>query len=213
MNVLIGKKPAWRGLPLAAVAGLQAAKATSDAAVQAAEAAEVAAMGTPGAPAATAAKFAAYAAATTAMTAAINGITATPTPSGGITDKHICAGFVPAPPPHGVGVVIDGSANVLINGLPACTMGDKVLEALGPLNIIVAGEFTVIIGEVGATPLVAPVPGVAAYATADEAARAALALANPQSIAANTEFGGNIFQDPVTGKFGFTMTPGTGTSL
>ena len=36
LNVLIGGLPAWRGIPAAAAAGLQAAKAASDAVVQAA---------------------------------------------------------------------------------------------------------------------------------------------------------------------------------
>jgi uncharacterized Zn-binding protein involved in type VI secretion len=43
-------------------------------------------------------------------------------------------------------VVIDGSQTVLINNLPACRMGDTILEAVGPPNKIVKGEMTVIIG-------------------------------------------------------------------
>jgi uncharacterized Zn-binding protein involved in type VI secretion len=34
----------------------------------------------------------------------------------------------------------------LINNLPACRLGDTVLEAVGPPNKIVKGEMTVIIG-------------------------------------------------------------------
>ena len=34
----------------------------------------------------------------------------------------------------------------LINNLPACRMGDTVLEAVGPPNKIVSGEMTVVIG-------------------------------------------------------------------
>jgi uncharacterized Zn-binding protein involved in type VI secretion len=49
-------------------------------------------------------------------------------------------------PPHGPGVVIDGSTTVMINGLPACRLGDTILEPVGPPNKIVKGEFTVIIG-------------------------------------------------------------------
>ena len=46
----------------------------------------------------------------------------------------------------GIGVVIDGSVTVLINGLPACRAGDTIIEALGPPNKIVMGLPTVIIG-------------------------------------------------------------------
>ena len=38
------------------------------------------------------------------------------------------------------GLVIDGSQTVLINGLPACRLGDTVLEAVGRPNKIVGGE-------------------------------------------------------------------------
>ncbi|MBK1721538.1 PAAR domain-containing protein [Thiocystis violacea] len=138
-NVLIGMRPAWRGLPLAAVAALQAAKATADAAIQTAQAATVAAAGTPGAPAAYAAEQAAKGAALSAMSAAITAAAA------GGTDIHACA--TPSPvPPHGPGVVINGSASVQINNLPACRLGDTLLEAIGPPNTITSGEMTVIIG-------------------------------------------------------------------
>ena len=46
----------------------------------------------------------------------------------------------------GPGVVIDGSATVFINGLPACRQGDTVIEALGPPNKIAMGMPTVQIG-------------------------------------------------------------------
>jgi len=122
VTVLIGFLAAWRGMPLAAVGALQAAKASADAAVAAAS-------GTPGAPAA-------QAAALTAMSAAITGA------SGG-ADINACVTPVP---PHGPGVVITGSATVMINMLPAARMGDTILEALGPPNSIIKGEPTVIIG-------------------------------------------------------------------
>ena len=64
--------------------------------------------------------------------------------SGG-ADIHICATPLPLPP-HGPGVVIDGSQTVLINGLPACRMGDTIIEAVGPPNKIVMGLPTVLIG-------------------------------------------------------------------
>jgi len=136
MNVLIGSRPAWRGVNAAAAAGLQAAKQVSDTAIKVAEAATLAAAGTPGAPAAKAAEEGVKAGAAAAMGSAI-------TSAAGGADIH----STPLPiPPHGPGVVIDGSQTVLINNLPACRMGDTVLEAVGPPNKIVAGEMTVVIG-------------------------------------------------------------------
>lgn len=139
VNVNIGFLPAWRGLPLAAVAALQSAKTASDTTIQAAEAATKAAAGTPGAPAAFAAEQAAKGAALAAMGAAISAAAAAG------SDIHQC--MTPSPvPPHGPGVVIDGSATVLINNMPACRMGDSLLEAIGPPNKIAKGDATVLIG-------------------------------------------------------------------
>lgn len=137
-NVIIGNLPAWRGVLAAVAAGLQAAKTASDAIIQAAEAASKAASGTPGAPAAIAAENATKAAAAAAMGGAISGAAAG-------ADIHSCLTPLP-PPPHGPGVVIDGSKTVLINNLPACRLGDTVLEAVGPPDKIAKGETTVIIG-------------------------------------------------------------------
>ncbi|MCI0485340.1 MAG: PAAR domain-containing protein [Blastocatellia bacterium] len=137
-NVLIGYLPAWRGVPAAAAAALQAAKQVSDAAIKTAEAATLAAAGTPGAPAAKAAEESAKAAAVASMGSAITSAAAG-------ADIHACTTPLPIPP-HGPGVVIDGSQTVLINNLPACRMGDTVLEAVGPPNKIVRGDFTVMIG-------------------------------------------------------------------
>ena len=139
MNVMIGMRPAWRGIPLAAAAGLQAAKAVSDTTIKVAEAATMAAAGTPGAPVAKAAEEATKAAAAAAMGSMISGL------AGGMSDIHMCATPLPIPP-HGPGVVIDGSATVLINNMPACRLGDTIVEAVGPPNKIVMGEMTVIIG-------------------------------------------------------------------
>jgi uncharacterized Zn-binding protein involved in type VI secretion len=138
MNVLIGSRPAWRGVPAAAAAALQAAKQVSDTAIKVAEAATLAAAGTPGAPAAKAAEEGVKAGAAAAMGSAI-------TSAAGLSDVHACSTPLPLPP-HGPGVVIDGSQTVLINNLPACRMGDTVLEAVGPPNKIVMGEMTVVIG-------------------------------------------------------------------
>ena len=137
-NVLIGFLPAWRGIPLAAVGPLQAAKQAATVAVQSAEAAAVAAAPTPGGAAARAAAEATKGAIAAQMAALINS-------AGAMADKHMCATPLPIPP-HGVGVVINGSPTVLINSLPACRQGDTVLEALGPPNTIAMGLPTVIIG-------------------------------------------------------------------
>jgi uncharacterized Zn-binding protein involved in type VI secretion len=137
-NVLIGNKPAWRGVGGAAAAAINKAKEASDKAIEAAEKASQAASGTPGAPAAKAAEEAAKAGAATAMGSMIAGAAAG-------ADMHACT--VPLPiPPHGSGVVVDGSQTVLINNMPACRQGDTIVEPVGPPNKITMGETTVIIG-------------------------------------------------------------------
>ena len=137
-NVIIGFKPTWRGVPAAAAAAIQAAKAISDAAIKTAEAATVAAAGTPGAPAAKAAEETAKATAAAAMGSMISSMA-------GMADIHLCTTPLPVPP-HGPGVVVDGSQTVMINMLPACRLGDTVVEAVGPPNKIVMGAMNVIIG-------------------------------------------------------------------
>ena len=142
-NVFIGGLPAWRGIGAAAVAGLQSAKAASQVRVTASAATRAAAMGTPGAPAAIAADEALKAAEAMAMASMI-------TSASGGCDIHICVAVSPVPlppPPHGPGVVIDGSTGVFINGFPACRQGDTILESFGPPNKILVGFPTVIIGE------------------------------------------------------------------
>lgn len=138
MNVLIGSLPAWRGVSAAAAAAIQAAKAVSDAAIQVAEAATIAAAGTPGLPAAKAAEETVKATAASTMGSMISG-------GAGGADIHVCATPLPIPP-HGPGVVVNGSQTVLINGLAACRAGDTIVEAVGPPNAIVMGLPTVIIG-------------------------------------------------------------------
>lgn len=137
-NVIIGGKLAWRGVPAGTAGAIQSAKATSDAAIQTAEAATLAAAGTPGAPAAKLAEETAKATAASTMGSTISG-------AAGGADIHACLTPLPIPP-HGPGVVIDGSQTVLINTLPACRMGDTIIEAVGPPNKIAMGEPTVIIG-------------------------------------------------------------------
>src|SRR5438445_137570 len=101
-NVMIGFLPAWRGIPAAAAAGLQAAKQAADITIQAAVSATAGAAGSPAAPAVYAAEQATKAATLAAMSSAISAA------AGGGSDIHMCT--TPSPvPPHGPGVVIDGS--------------------------------------------------------------------------------------------------------
>ncbi len=137
-NVLIGNLPAWRGIPLAASAALLSAKLSADMTIQTAQAATVAAAGTPGLPGVKAAEE------TTKATTAVS-MSSTIMSSAVGADIHNCTTPLPVPP-HGPGVVIDGSATVLINNLPACRMGDTIVEAVGPPNKIAMGCSTVLIG-------------------------------------------------------------------
>lgn len=137
-DVLIGGKPAWRGIPAASAAALQVAKKASDLAIKTAEAATLAAAGTPAAPGFKAAEETTKATAASTMGSMISGMAMG-------ADIHSCTTPLPVPP-HGPGVVIDGSATVLINGLPACRMGDTIVEAVGPPNKIAMGCPTVLIG-------------------------------------------------------------------
>lgn len=173
-NVLIGGLPAWRGVGGAAGAAVQAAKQASDTTIKTAEAATLAAAGTLAAPAAKAAEEATKAAAAASMGAMISG-------AAGGADIHQCATPLPIPP-HGPGVIVDGSTGVFINGLPACRQGDTIVEAVGPPNKVTVGLPTVLIGE-------------ARFATAEAAAVFAMQLANPRSVAVNLEYGGWVSQN------------------
>jgi uncharacterized Zn-binding protein involved in type VI secretion len=148
--------PAWKGIPLAAAPGIMATSTSTQATLQtlettalAAEAAAVAAAGTPGAPAAVTAATAARLAAETAKatSAAANSASIAAAAATGAS-MHAC--LLPWPiPPHGPGVVIDGSATVMIEKSPACRLGDTIIEAIGPPNKIVMGCMTVMIGDSG----------------------------------------------------------------
>jgi len=141
LNTLIGFLPAWRAVPTAAAAGIQAAKQASDLVLQAAAAATLAAAGTPGAPAAKAAEELTKTQQLAQMSSTIAG-------AAGGADIHACVTPLPVPP-HGPGVVIDGSPTVLINNLPASRMGDTIIEPIGPPNKIAMGCPTVLIGNTG----------------------------------------------------------------
>jgi uncharacterized Zn-binding protein involved in type VI secretion len=152
-TVMIGMWPAWKGIPLALAAGVQAAQQASESAINtaegiavAAEAAAVAGAAGPQGPAlATAATTArATAESLKASSAAAMSATISAAAAGGAS-IHICA--VPWPlPPHGPGVVIDGSATVMIENMPACRMGNTIVEAIGPPNKILMGCVTVVVG-------------------------------------------------------------------
>ncbi len=69
-----------------------------------------------------------------------------------IIDQHACPA-VSISGADGVGSVLMGSPTVLINNMMACRLGDIVVEkpglAMGPVNPIVMGEMTVMIGIPG----------------------------------------------------------------
>jgi uncharacterized Zn-binding protein involved in type VI secretion len=136
LNVFIGKRPAWRGITAAQAAQLARTIAEGAQKIAEANARVVATSGTPAAGAAvidfnrTVMDAAASAASLIASFAP--------------ADIHTCP-IVKVVVPDGVGVVIDGSQTVLINGLAACRMGDTIQETTS-VNKIVAGEFTVLIG-------------------------------------------------------------------
>ncbi|MEM7796469.1 MAG: PAAR domain-containing protein [Cyanobacteria bacterium P01_C01_bin.118] len=60
------------------------------------------------------------------------------------TDQHACT-VVKLLIPDGNGVVTKGSSSVLINGLPACRVGDPIQE-ITSVNSITAGAPNVLIG-------------------------------------------------------------------
>jgi uncharacterized Zn-binding protein involved in type VI secretion len=167
LKVLIGMQPAWKGIPLAAAPGIMAANTSTEATLQAlettakvAEAAALAAAGTPAAPGlvvtATAARLAAETAKLSSVAANSASIAAA---AAGGASMHICA--LPWPlPPHGPGVVIDGSPTVMIENCPACRLGDTIIEAIGPPNKIMMGCPTVIIGDSGGGGANGAAPGV-----------------------------------------------------
>jgi uncharacterized Zn-binding protein involved in type VI secretion len=137
-NVIIGNLPAWRGVLASVAAALKGPKQAADTTIQGLESTTKAAAGTPGAPAA-------YTAEQTGKAAALASMSSLIMSSAGGADIHTCMTLLPVPP-HGPGVVIDGSQTVLINNLAACRQGDTVLEAVGPPDKIIMGEQTVIIG-------------------------------------------------------------------
>lgn len=176
-DVIIDHKKAWRGVDAAAASALQAAKKTSDAAVdltiearKTAEKAVLAASAppTPALAGAQATEKAAKAAEQLAKATALSTLSTMVNSMAMGADIHLCR--VPSPsPPHGPGVVVDGSDTVFINGKPACRKGDTVVEPLGPPNKIKDGCPTVFIGE-GSRTISIPSPPAAAPAPPPAAA-------------------------------------------
>jgi len=136
-DVMIGYKPAWRGVGAAAAAAILEAKEASDKAIKEAEETTAKATSADKAAAETAEETL-KAAEAAAMGSMIAG-------AAGGSDMHACTTPLPIPP-HGSGVVVDGSQTVLINNMPACRQGDTIVEPIGPPNKITMGETTVIIG-------------------------------------------------------------------
>ena len=135
ITVIIGMKPAWRGVGGGAASAITSASQTARTSIEAAEATTKAAVG-PAIPVALAAEQALKASLLAANSAMIMG-------SG--TDIHACV--TPSPlPPHGPGVVTTPSTTVIIANMPAARMGDTITEAIGPPNKITTGEPTVMIG-------------------------------------------------------------------
>ena len=139
-DVMIGYKGAWRGVGAAAAAAILEAKEASDKAIKAAEdeTEAAAAISTDKEEAAKEKEDKLKDAEAAAMGSMIAG-------AAGLADQHVCTTVLPIPP-HGAGVVVDGSQTVFINDLPACREGDTIVEAIGPPNLISMGESTVIIG-------------------------------------------------------------------
>jgi uncharacterized Zn-binding protein involved in type VI secretion len=185
-NVIIGGKLAWRGVLAAAATAIQAAKKVADTTVQIAEKATLAATGTPGMPAAKAAEQATKATVAASMASMISG-------AAGGADIHAC--MTPSPlPPHGPGVVIDGSQTVLINGLAACRQGDTIVEPLGPPDKIAMGLPTVLIGD--ATPTASELQN---NPTVQAAMAQAWQDSQPNDPLNRHEEGGWVYMNPTTG--------------
>lgn len=141
LTVLICYLPAWRAVSPAAVAALQSAQQTADTAIQIAENAAKAASATPAGPGLRVAAEVTKGVAAAAMSATIASAAAG-------SDMHIC--LTPWPiPPHAIGVDIEGSPTVLVNGFRQARQGDKLLEAIGGTGSITGGCPTVLVGAAG----------------------------------------------------------------
>lgn len=66
-------------------------------------------------------------------------------PASRISDMHVCPMVNPGPVPHVGGPLITGAFNVLTGMMPQSRISDK-LVCVGPLDLVVMGEPTVLIG-------------------------------------------------------------------
>ncbi|KAM3095449.1 PAAR domain-containing protein [Phormidesmis sp. 146-35] len=132
-TVWIGGRPAWRALPAKEAAAIKEAKTRSNRTLAEAKAARTVATGTPEQTAAVANEE------KTKLEEKVKMANLLTKAASLGTDLHGCT--------HGVGAVETGSSTVLINGLPASRVGDKLTEASGPPNVIMSGEPTVWIGD------------------------------------------------------------------
>jgi uncharacterized Zn-binding protein involved in type VI secretion len=117
-----------------------AAKQAADVSIRVAETTTLANAGSPSYAAAKAAEET-----TKGTFATQNGTLINQVATSGGADVHSCSMPLPMPP-HGPGVITDGSATVLINGAPATRQGDTIQEAVGPADKVVGGCPTVLIG-------------------------------------------------------------------
>lgn len=141
LNVKIGFMPAWRALPAGAGAALQSFNSAADATMKSLESATKATTGTPAA----AGTLAAETSGKATLVASGAAMVASMAASG--ADIHNCPLMTPPVPiPHGPGMVIDGSATVKINFLPAARQGDTVMEPIGGPDKIAMGFPPVKIG-------------------------------------------------------------------
>ena len=143
-------------------------------------------------------------------------------PAARVGDLHVCPMFN-GPIPHVGGPILPpGCPTVLIGGMPAARVTDKA-TCVGPPDSIIIGSPTVLIGNLMAarigdntahggaivmgcpTVLIGDCPPGAngPFAMPDNAAIAAIAAANPQSIADNLEYSGLIYQG-ADGNYYFT---------
>lgn len=134
-DIFIGGQPAWWGCSPAALAGIMAAVAQAAADIAKASAVAAAAKGSPAGPAADANLVA------TAASAVANVANAMAASGASI---HACA-IVKLLVPDGPGVDVTPSATVMLNGKPACRMGDTIQEVTN-VNVIASGCTSVIIG-------------------------------------------------------------------
>ncbi|NER84623.1 MAG: hypothetical protein F6K42_34900 [Leptolyngbya sp. SIO1D8] len=142
-DVLIGGRPAWRGISAAQLAQLIEAIKEATKEIKKAELASELAEGSSAAPAAKANEKKVKAGQAKKLADLIKSFMP--------ADIHMCIMILP-PPAHGPGVVV-GSNSVFINGQPACRVGDEILESNVKANIppinnrITKGCETVFIGD------------------------------------------------------------------